>query len=252
MIKLMKVLQELGSRNLAKGLSGLQEFKPVEYLDELAQVMGGGARRAAGIVVPNRQIDELGELYGRAANVDERIMPSYEAMRRATEQQMDLLTAPRRRGGLGVDVRVTDTDPYDVTTPQGLEEMLRELADRKLAVLSTRSTGGHPVLSDAENDMFRAVHDAFGHGATGRGFGRHGEEAAFQAHASMYPEAARPALVSELRAQNAYLNKYGEFGPQKTFMAPERYLDISPPLTRAEQEAALIDAVERMQRTGRF
>lgn len=251
--QILHILKELGDREAATGLRGLQEFAPVQYLDDAARALGGGASRVLDVAVPQRQIDELGDLYRAAPDIDERLLPAYEAMRRGTMEQIDMLTAPRRRGGLGVDVRVTDADPYDVTTPEGLREMLDELADRRLAVLSTRATGGHPVLSDAENDAFRAVHDAFGHAATGRGFSRHGEEAAFRAHSAMYPREAMPALVSELRAQNAYLNRFGDFGPQKLFVAPERYMSTEPfPLTDQQRAAALMDAIARMRNSGRF
>ncbi len=51
--------------------------------------------------------------------------------------------------------------------------------------------GEHPLMTAAENDLFRAVHDLFGHGAAGRTFDRHGEEAAYRSHAEMYSPLAR-------------------------------------------------------------
>jgi hypothetical protein len=77
--------------------------------------------------------------------------------------------------------------------------------------LSTEATGPHHIFSDQENDRFRAVHDVFGHAATGRGFSRHGEEAAFLSHRQMFSKRALPALASETRGQNSYLN-YGPGG----------------------------------------
>jgi hypothetical protein len=55
------------------------------------------------------------------------------------------------------------------------------------------------------NDRFRAVHDIFGHLATGRGFARHGESGAQYHHTQMFPQEAQEALNSELRARNAGL-----------------------------------------------
>jgi hypothetical protein len=84
--------------------------------------------------------------------------------------------------------------------------------------MSSATTGGHPFFSDEENDQFRAVHDAFGHAAIGRGFSRHGEEAAYQAHSQMFSPEARPALHTETRAQNSVVNygrKPGSFPEQK-------------------------------------
>jgi hypothetical protein len=84
-------------------------------------------------------------------------------------------------------------------------------------------------MTDEQNDMFRAVHDAFGHLATGRGFDRHGEEAAYQAHKSMFGNTAVKAAATELRGQNAFLIERGFFGPQKLVLLPEnmrKYLNI--------------------------
>ena len=59
------------------------------------------------------------------------------------------------------------------------------------------------------NDLFRAVHDAFGHGLEGAGFRARGEENAWQAHVRLFTGSAIPALTSETRGQNSYVN----FGP---------------------------------------
>jgi ribosomal protein S18 acetylase RimI-like enzyme len=61
------------------------------------------------------------------------------------------------------------------------------------------------------NDLFRAVHDAFGHGLEGAGFRARGEENAWQAHARLFTGSALAAITSETRGQNSWLN-YGKFG----------------------------------------
>ena len=63
-----------------------------------------------------------------------------------------------------------------------------------------------PVLA---NDLFRAVHDAFGHGLEGAGFRAQGEENAWQAHARLFTGSAVAAITTETRGQNSWLN----FGP---------------------------------------
>ena len=65
----------------------------------------------------------------------------------------------------------------------------------------------HPVTA---NDLFRAVHDAFGHGLEGAGFRAQGEENAWQAHAKLFTGPALGALTSETRGQNSWLN-YGPY-----------------------------------------
>lgn len=88
-----------------------------------------------------------------------------------------------------------------------------------------------PVLA---NDLFRAVHDAFGHGLEGAGFRAQGEENAWQAHIRLFTGSAVGAVTSETRGQNSWLNfgPYGEtnrtakvedtvFADQKTGLLPE-------------------------------
>lgn len=84
------------------------------------------------------------------------------------------------------------------------------------------------------NDLFRAVHDAFGHGMEGSGFRDRGEENAWQAHVRLFTGSAVAAITSETRGQNSWLNygPYGEknrtakvdetiFADQKTGLMPE-------------------------------
>lgn len=84
------------------------------------------------------------------------------------------------------------------------------------------------------NDLFRTVHDAFGHGLEGSGFRARGEENAWQAHARLFTGSALGAITSETRGQNSWLNygKYAEqnrtakvedtiFADQKTGLMPE-------------------------------
>ena len=61
------------------------------------------------------------------------------------------------------------------------------------------------------NDLFRAVHDAFGHGLEGAGFRAQGEENAWQAHVRLFTGPAVAAITSETRGQNSWLN-YGPYG----------------------------------------
>lgn len=90
---------------------------------------------------------------------------------------------------------------------------------------------GKPVLA---NDMFRAVHDVFGHAQRGVGFRAGGEENAFQSHARMFSPEALPAATSETRGQNSWVN----FGPYA-----ELNKTASPIATQyAEQKTGLMPA----------
>jgi ADP-Ribosyltransferase in polyvalent proteins len=90
---------------------------------------------------------------------------------------------------------------------------------------------GRPALA---NDIFRIVHDYFGHIKDGNGFRAEGEENAWQSHAAMYTPLARRAMTSETRGQNSFVN-YGPnaeknrtangadtvYAPQKVGLMPE-------------------------------
>lgn len=73
-----------------------------------------------------------------------------------------------------------------------------------------KDVGGETMLA---NDVFRVVHDYFGHIQNGNGFRARGEENAWQAHAAMYSPLARRAMTVETRGQNSMVN----FGPDAEF-----------------------------------
>ena len=82
------------------------------------------------------------------------------------------------------------------------------------------------------NDLFRAVHDVFGHAKHGVGFRATGEENAFLSHARMFSPEALPALASETRGQNSWVN-FGPYG--------QKNINANPLLTEyAEQKTGLL------------
>jgi hypothetical protein len=127
-----------------------------------------------------------------------------------------------------------NSDPYD-SKPFNAMRDLR--ANKRMGVFSTAAGYGpdddfnildNPMLRDTgmkwpfgspngpketvyANDLFRAVHDAFGHSLEGSGFRGRGEENAWQAHVRLFTGDAIKALTSETRGQNSWLN-YGPFG----------------------------------------
>jgi GNAT superfamily N-acetyltransferase len=154
----------------------------------------------------------LGHAYDKLPQDDPSAHKHFAAMRDEVNDQYHHLTHR-----MGIKVHVTDEDPYpDV---HALRHDVEH--NRRIQVLGTHATGGHPFFSNDENDKFRAVHDVFGHLGTGRDFDRHGEEASYQAHARMFTPAAHGALASETRSQNAHLIVHGHFAPQKIAIMPK-------------------------------
>lgn len=176
----------------------------------------------AQVAAPASMHRAVGQAYGRMAAFDEGALPAYHAMRDETLRQFDHMTAPRSKGGLGIDVEVTKHDPYGSKGPDSIYREFRDdvMHRNRMQVLSTAETGGHPVFSDEENDKFRAVHDVYGHLGAGRGIDRHGEEAAYQKHSRMFSPLARQAMATETRGQNSAFVLHGDFQEQKVGILP--------------------------------
>lgn len=186
---------------------------------------------------------------------DPAVRASYDALANDTKKQFDFLQKQ------GVKIVV---DP-EVRGPAGpyatVDDMFRDIKDNKtLKVGPTTEDQAHPMpqmnevaAHDANgvpmtvNDMFRAVHDYFGHSRLENGVGPNGEDVAWQLHQQMFSQAARPALATETAGQNGYLNfspanlalkaegKPAEFGPQKAALMPDEL--ANPQLRTANAEA---------------
>lgn len=60
------------------------------------------------------------------------------------------------------------------------------------------------------NDVFRAVHDVYGHVHADSGFGPNGEFLAYRMHKRTLPTSSHMALWCETRGQNTWTNAYGD------------------------------------------
>lgn len=236
---------------------------PVAHIAEA----GTQFARRSGIVVPQRDYSriampvnrsrQIADAYDKMPDFDPKAVPAFKQMAEETGRQFDLLTGPRSRGGLGINVEVTKDDPYGDGGFNPVDNLVHELRhdvthNNRIKVLSAASTGGHPVFSDDQNNMFRAVHDVFGHLGSGRGIDMHGEEAAFQKHASMFSPLARQAMATETRGQNAALHAHGEFQEQKVGFLPEHMqrLQFSDGGSPEERMSAVRDAINENRKQG--
>lgn len=151
------------------------------------------------------------------------VLEAYEAMIAETEAQYEAAL------NAGLEVEFIDFsktgDPYSETPRQMTDDVVN---NNHMWVFSTRDGFGsdesfdpldNPLLRETRfkisgkpalvNDLFRVVHDYFGHVKEGVGFRAAGEENAWRAHSSMFSPLARKALTSETRGQNSWVN----FGP---------------------------------------
>lgn len=148
------------------------------------------------------------------------VREAYDAMIRETIEQYRAIID----SGLQVEF-ITGEDPY-AGNPRAMTDDVRN--NNHMWVYSTRDGFGtdqtfdpadNPLLAETEfeisgqvalaNDLFRVVHDYFGHVKEGVGFRADGEENAWRAHVAMYSPLAARAMTTETRGQNSWVN----FGP---------------------------------------
>lgn len=238
---------------------GTEVAAAAEGASRYAAEMGQARPRHYGNVLVNiPQAREIASDYQAAPSYSKLALPSYHALAEETKRQFDFMTRPKHQGGLGVQFEVTKSDPYEkpsadgtrmIPDPAGMMRDVRE--NNRIKVLSTATTGSHPLLTNDENDMFRGVHDYFGHAATGRAFDAHGEEAAYRSHASMFSPLARGAMTTETRGQNS-VNNFGGLGrgvyaEQKIAVLPRAHL-ITPITRREDFETAVAQAKRAHER----
>ena len=149
------------------------------------------------------------------------VKEAYQAMIDETIEQYNAIIEA------GYTLEVNNAEPY-----QSSQEMIEDLRNNKnLKIFSTESGFGEGGVTDADrasnpllaptefkdkngvpllaNDIFRFVHDFFGHAKMGNGFGPIGEENAWNVHSRMYSPKARRAMTTETRGQNSWVNFSG-------------------------------------------
>lgn len=152
---------------------------------------------------------------------DKDVKAAYEALAKETLAQYEEIIKD------GYDVEINNDEPYSSS-----EQMIEDLRENKrMKIFSTESGFGekpitqkqrdeNPLLRDSGfkdkngktlliNDVFRFVHDFFGHAELGNGFGELGEENAWNVHARMFSPLARRAMTTETRGQNSWVNFSG-------------------------------------------
>lgn len=123
---------------------------------------------------------------------------------------------------------------YVFPSEQGFGSGAAAAADNPMLASTGIKHGDHDLLV---NDAFRAVHDYFGHGMEGAHFGPRGEENAWRAHKNLFSPEALPALTTETRGQNSWVN-FGPHGeanranPQDTIFADQKAGLLPPWATR--------------------
>lgn len=147
---------------------------------------------------------------------DPAVQAAYKSFADETIAQWNHIT----ESGVKMEPWTKEGQPY-----KNSSEMMADVKDNKHLWFfptdqgfGTGEAGAHPLLAPSGievngkqllvNDIFRAVHDYFGHSKEGYEFGPRGELNAYLAHAGMFSDAARPAMAAETLGQNSWVN-YG-------------------------------------------
>jgi hypothetical protein len=248
---------------IVEGATGPDE-ELVSVAEKYARDNGIDLRRQAEFVkVDEARAKRIADAYEAMEDrpQDPEVREAYDNLIRQTRAQYDALVD----AGYEFTFFDKETDPYS-GDPWAAMIDLRN--NKRMAVYGTyagygsegmpaTAAAGNPLLQDTglrwpdqrgveqivtPNDLFRAVHDAFGHSIEGAGFRARGEENAWQAHVRLFTGSAIPALTSETRGQNSWLN-YGPFGEKNrtasvedTIFAPQK-IGLMPSFTWTEGRA---------------
>jgi hypothetical protein len=182
---------------------------------------------------------------------DPPVKASYEAFKKETLDQWNYLKSK----GIKFEAWDKEGQPY-----KNSEEMRADVTNNKHLYFFQGGDlpSDHPLAASAPgtpytyNDIFRAVHDYFGHTKEGVGFGPRGEENAWRSHSAMYSDLARGAMTTETRGQNSWVNfgPHGEanqanpaetkYAEQKATLLPPEYSKVDEtsfsPKTKEEKE----------------
>lgn len=204
------------------------QFQPSKGVQDVAEDYAKKAGisykpSAARAQVPEDTAREIADFFEAAKHdpEDPEVKKSYDSLTDETIAQYNAIIG----AGYKIEPWTKEGEPYKTST-----DMMRDVQDKKhLYFKTTDSSFGTTEADKARsnfmledsgikigetplvvNDVFRAVHDFFGHAKEGNQFGPKGEFNAWKDHSEMYSPDAQGALAAETLAQNFWVN----FGKQ--------------------------------------
>lgn len=176
---------------------------------------------------------------------EEKVKKAYDAMIAETNQQYNFLVSK----GLKVERYNGKGEPY-----KNSQEMVDDIRNNNhlFFLPNDEAFGENPELAKGNiglqksgiklddgyemtnSEVFRVVHDYFGHGALGNEFGPVGEENATLQHVRMYSNTAIPAVVYQTRGQNSWVNFSGANQESKALFAEAKRLRAEGKTQEAE------------------
>ena len=172
---------------------------------------------------------------------DPEVQKSYSAMKRDIDDQWDFAT---QKMGIKMEPWTEEGQPY-----KNSKEMTADVKNNHHLYFfrGGEMPADHPLAEEygqglTYNDKLRAVHDLFGHAANENQFGPAGEERAWQEHRQMFSPEAVPAVTTETRGQNSWVNFGKHLRNAEGNIPAKGELGAIPPIERpfAEQKAGLL------------
>lgn len=211
---------------MANAYNGVKGFQPIDL----------------GNVQPDPRAPQIAQAYQAMPHdpSNPQVAASYDALKQDVTDQWNHAVA----NGIQFEPWGTEGQPY-----KNSAEMAQDVRNNNHLYFFQGGDmpADHPLAATSPdtgltyNDMFRAVHDLYGHAQGGYEFGPRGEENAWRTHSQMMSPAALPAMTTETKGQNSWVN----FGPhlQVDGAFPAKgEAGFIPPAERpfAEQKAALL------------
>jgi hypothetical protein len=172
----------------------------------------------------------------KVKNYDDLLEKSYLQLAKEVKSQFDALPISMSyfRGGEGA---------Y-----KSSKELFEDI-DKRGHMFVYRGGDPHDFLGQTDpdtglsyNEMFRAVHDYFGHAVHRNQFGPVGEETAWAAHSQMFSPLARIAMSSETRGQNSLVN----YSPLNAELKSQ-ILDAEKDIAEAERYGYGADVIKELR-----
>lgn len=214
-----------GAAQAALGATGMRSAARHGFpVPKVAAAYAKEAGLKPGAARPISQIDrriatKVADAYDKMthAPTDPKVARAYNAMAKEVGDQFEFMV---KRAGVKVEPWKKKGEPYKSSAAMADDlkknnHLYYLPSDQEFGKGAAKEAVGNPMMKKGRyglpvNDEFRAIHDYFGHAQHGYGFGPVGEENATRAHAQMFTREAQPAMATETRGQNSWVN----YGPQ--------------------------------------
>lgn len=170
-------------------------------------------------------IQLVAEAYLKAPNYDPSVIASWNALNQSNHTLFNrilskvkivfITTNIANVGSIEIDGRVFEVKFSNQEDEYKTQSEMKTSFEKTGILKISMDYSEHPIFSVKDNIVFRSVHDYIAHILGNYDFGAKGEIACYNLHAKMAPNAAIPALFTEVVGQAATTIVTGSFPTQK-------------------------------------